>query len=266
MQRQLALEGSTVTPRSNLTPVPITDKNGVQTARWKRAQPQASAMATIPSVAPVSRYPQWDAIVANDTEVARLLVLIMDVQKVAKKRRENMLAELAPDTLTILSNRSEDDIRKTGHFIHQCVAGGSLISLNNAATFIDCKDEAVFCRNNSYHSVFFKCVAGLREYSTDADYSSMGADDRKGGRALLMAAERLQGKHRNVIALRGTEAKQYLSSDALAALIKRRPDDLDTIIDIITERGMKVESSDEVKSLEELLDAGVTQPLRNGAL
>jgi len=257
-----------VPSRPTLTPVQVTDKNGVQTTRWKRTQSQGKTPAMIPSVAPVSRYPEWDAIVANDNEISRLLVRVMDVQKVTKKRREKMLAELTPNTLTILSNRSEEDIRKTGHFIHQCVAGGSLISLNNAAAFIDCKDEPAFCRNDAYHSVFFKCVAGLREYPNEAetDYSSMGDDGREGGRALLMAAERLQGSHRTVFALRDREAKQYLRNSDLAALIQRRPRDLDTIIDLITEREMKVVSADDVNTLEGLLDADSIQPLRNGAL
>jgi hypothetical protein len=224
-------------------------------------------VTTIPTVTTVSRYPQWDAIVAEQNKVAEILTRITIHKNVPKKRREAMLAELSPDTLAILSGRSEKEVRRFGPFITECVNGSSLLSLNNVATFIDCKDEAIFSRNESFDGVFLQCVAGLRMYEGDerTDYSLLSEEEQEVGRSLIRAAHVLNNNYRQIDGWKA-EDPQYLRSEELVALIKRRPGDAEAIINLLKDRELKVDTPSQVRALENILDSEVVSSLGSGIL
>ena len=257
-----------MTPASNpLVPVLVTDKNGVQSIRWKRPASPDKKQTTIPAVQPVAPVLQWDVLRKDHRPVPKKLLNTMARNIKAKSRREKTLSTLAPDTLDILNERYGDSA-VIGQFMNDCTRGESLISLNNAAVLIDCADDPMFNENSSSPIRFFRCVAGLREYDgyEDIDYSTLDGKDREEAKALLRSAEIVDSNYRRSNAWK-SESPQFLASEHLVSLIRRRPDDMYAITKLLKERNFRVAVQSDIDLIEDLLDTSRAAPqLSDGAL
>ena len=257
-----------MTPVSNtLVPVLVTDKNGVQSIRWKRPASPDKKQMSIPTVQPVTPVLKWDVLRNDHRPVPKKLLNVMARSIKAKSRREKTLSTLAPETLDILNERY-GDTAVIGQFMNDCARGESLVSLNNAAALIECADDPMFNENSSAPIRFFRCVAGLREYDghEDIDYSTLDDSDREEAKALLRSAEILGSDYRRSNAWK-SESPQYLASDHLVSLIRRRPDDMYAITSLLKERNFRVAVQSDIAIIEDLLDTSSAAPqLRDGAL
>lgn len=246
----------------------VTDKNGIQTIRWKRPVPTGKKQPGIPAVQPVAVVSKWDELRKDDRKVSRSLLTIMARTIKSKSRRETMLSQLGPETLNILNKKYGNlDDRNLIAFLNHCAASASPISINNTAALIECADEPQFNVNFSSSSAFFKCVSGLRSYegAEDIDYSTLDDAERKSGRALLNAASLLDGRYRSIDGWKG-ESPQYIRSSDLASLISRRPDDMEKIVSIVQERGLDVDTPAQIAQIEEIIDSSSSSSLLSGAL
>jgi hypothetical protein len=246
----------------------VTDKNGIQTIRWKRPVATRNKSSGIPAVQSVAFVSKWDALRKDDRKVSRSLLTIMARAIKSKSRRETMLSQLGPDTLNILNKKYGNiDDRNLIAFLNHCSASESPISINNAAALIECADEPQFNINFSSSSAFFKCVSGLRSYegAEDIDYSTLDDAQRKSGRALLNAASLLNGRYRSIDGWKG-ESPQYIRSNNLASLISRRPDDVEKIVSTVQERGLDVDTPAQIALVEEIINSSSSAALLSGAL
>lgn len=253
---------------SNLVPVPVTDKNGVQAIRWKRPESTSMTPTVIPPVKTVSKHSHWDALRKDFRPVSKYLLNTMAATVKAMYRRENMVSQLASDTLDILNDHYSHNQTKIKGFIDECTRTDSLISLNNAAALIDCANDPVFNQTNPLEkSDYLDCVAGLRKYDgcDDIDYSLLDDRERYTAKALMRAAGAL-GEGYVVLNVWKNESPQHLTSTSLASLIRRRPESTDAIIDLLKDRKLPVETPSHIEAIEEILDGIQTISLRDGVL
>jgi hypothetical protein len=252
--------------RAALIPVPVTDKNGITSTKWKR--PESTTKKTqIPAVQPAPFVSHWDTLRKDYRSVSKLLLNTTAHLVKAKYRRENMVAQLSPDTLNILNARYEGDLYEITPFIEGCIRDECLTPLNSAAALIDCAGDPCFDDPDSTNNLFFGFVLGLSRYQGNecVDYSLLDENERKVGKALMLSAATL-GK--NYISKRGwgAEAARNLKDAGLVSLIKRRPEDQALITSMILERGLRVHRPEDITMLEELLAESQLAPLHHGVL
>lgn len=251
---------------NTLIPVPVTDRNGITSTKWKRPE-RIAKKATMPSAQPAPFVSHWDALRKDYRVVSKLLLNTTARLVKAKYRRENMVAKLNPDTLNILNARYEGDTYDIGPFIDQCVRDEDLTHLNSAAALIDCAGAPCFEDPDSTGNLFFGCVLGLSRYegSEGIDYSLLDSSEQEIGKALMLSAATLS---KGYITKRGwgANADRILKDAELISLIRRRPEDYAVITSMIMERGLRVDRPEDIAALEELLAESQLAPLRGGVL
>lgn len=252
--------------RSALIPVPVTDKNGITSTKWKRPeqtmqrQTKATPAPAIPFVS------HWDNLRKDYRGVSKLLLNTTAGTIKAKYRRERMVAQLTPDTLNILNQHYGDHPSTVEGFLRDCVGEEELYSMNNLAALIDCSADPAFSSIGVSPAEFFLCISGLKKYQEDDgyDYSVLSASEQEIGKALVCAAGNL-GKRYVSVDWRGVSS-QYVKSKNLVSLIRRRPEDHRLITSVLLERGLRVDTPEDINRLEELLAESQLAPLRDGAL
>jgi hypothetical protein len=146
------------------------------------------------------------------------------------------------------------------------VSEEDLYSLNNLAALIDCSTDPVFSAPGVSPAEFFLCISGLKKYHGDegSDYSILSESEQEIGKALVCASGRLDGRY-VATDWRGVSAS-YVKSEHLVSLIRKRPEDHRLITSILAERGLRVDTPEDIDRLEELLAESQLAPLRDGAL
>lgn len=251
--------------RNALIPVPVTDKNGITSTKWKR--PETTAKKTMmPSVQPAPFVSHWETLRKDYRGVSKLLLNTTANTIKAKYRREQTISQLTPDTLNVLNKHYGDHPSTVEGFLRECVREEDLYSMNNLAALIDSGNDPAFSSRGVSPAEFFLCIAGLEKYQAGDgyDYSTLSASEQEIGKALVCAAGNLEGKY-VATDWRGVSSK-YLKSASLVALIRKRPEDHRLITTVLLERGLKVDTPEDIDRLEELLAESQLAPLRDGAL
>lgn len=249
---------------TSLIPVPVTDKNGVTSTKWKLPE-TINTSKKVP--APVPAISGWEALRKDFRGVSKLLLNTTARLIKAKYRRENMIALLHPDTLNILNSHFGDDLADVSAFIEDCIRDECLIPLNSAAVLIDCARNPAFEDPDSTGNLFYGCIRGLSQYEEEdcIDYSDLSDEEREVGKALMLSAALLDERY---VSKRGwgSRADRYLIDEELISLIRRRPDDYLLITSMLMDRGMQVKTPEQIATLEELLAEGEQSPLLSGVL
>jgi hypothetical protein len=251
--------------RNTLIPVPVTDKNGITSTKWKR--PESTAKKTMmPSVQPAPFVSHWDTLRKDYRGVSKLLLNTTAHLVKAKYRREQTISQLTPDTLNVLNKHYGDHPSTVEGFLQDCVREEDLYSMNNLAALIDCGADPAFSSIGVSPAEFFLCIAGLKKYQAGDgyDYSVLSAGEQEIGKALVCAAGNL-GKRYVSVDWRGLSS-QYVKSENLVALIRKRPEDHRLITSVLLERGLRVDTLEDIDRLEELLAESQLATLRDGAL
>ena len=263
--------------RSHLVPVPVTDKNGVTTTRWKRPVSPSASLAPLPAPsvwsdrADAAR--ELDEALERDGYVMSTIILdVMNTRGHNREWREKIKNGVTQETLRIFDEKFKGNYGTIVPFVKRCIEEQSPASLNNAALFIDLLDECHEKYGNDHtqkddgNDMFAKFIFGLQWHhrANNKDFSSFEAG-REQGDALLRANRTLGMPYRQYYS-NGQESMYYLPSRGLTELISKRPQDVDRIVSILRERRLPASTEEEISTIEALLDESASPSLSSGAL
>lgn len=257
--------------RENLTPTTVVDKNGRRTTVHKRSGVPASSsqkLATVklqssPAANHIDRLS--DDPDSMEYQLKQFILNLPKSRQPSNKRLGTMLDNLHCDTLDTLSTIQKEWTRGTfvvTQSLRSAMYTGSIAQVNNLAFFYD-KNLGEDYQKTMFHTY----VHGVQEHvGLGVDATTAPESTQKSMRALLIAALNLPlGKTNNIEVKH--ESWNLIPSTPLGKLIMDRPEDVDRIVKIITDRpDMKFHNVFEIETLRELLEQDVPNTLSDGVI
>lgn len=259
--------------RQNLIPMQIVDKNGRRTTVHRRDETTRPSNAFgLPAVSlskpsPTAQYKAGLERLSNSgTMIGQRLLLLIQKTKLNRDIKIRMLDELHEDTLSILDKSSlRDEYNFQNLLLDSCMRYKSLLSLNNAAVIADVADEC----DDLHRKVFHTYVDGLQMYRNIKDpyidWSLASDDEKEVPKALVRAAIGLNKPYSQVNMWVNSKPR-HITSNLLADLIEKRPQDVQRIIALVNDREPELETEQDIANLEGLLELEAENPLTSGLL
>jgi hypothetical protein len=256
---------------SHLQPVAKADKNGKIVTRHVLAEKPSATQRKLPAPdGATTTTPEQRA-----TEYKKNLVSRLKERNVRSFERWKLMRTLNPDTIpTLLEHQlTEKDELPLG-YLQCCEYLGTFTPLNSFAAYLQDGGKLLRAPNKdpyeSYHTMLY--LLGLNEATegtsippkTFTPYAKASPEERATQRKIMEATHELgldymeNGKHIGVYA-------KTLSSYPLIDYIRNNPDQSETIVQLIKDRGIKPKDTQNIETLLRDME-GTTTPLRNGLL
>ena len=263
---------------SNRTvPTRIVNKNGVSTTVHKRVENSGDTHRTaIPPVSVSTKTSREKK--ASELEQLKEMPLssayqlhmrmMRNKERVSKKDREAMVADLHEDTLAIIDRTlPEDKIPMYNALIDNCMNKRSIADLNNLAATVEVMLEA----DDIHQRVFHTYLSGLQMYRLQSDpyydYSKASEHEQEGVRALLRVTMGLGREYvRPNTYVDGTPRHIIREYEGLYNLCFRRPKDAEKIVHLINSRNLLIDTDQDIAAIEALLDQDAENSLMGGVL
>lgn len=260
---------------SNLVPELRVNKNGVPVTKHVLADKtsrQSSSRVPPPSV---NAHPSPDLLARLDEEggeVAKLLAfhLRMPKYRLSKKGLQELLGTLHEDTLESVESliRSSDSPwHMFDNMIAHCIKEREFATLNNIAVL---DSEVRGMSDQKYRSLDMHVIGLQAHQESTADWSSLGAEEKEGMRAVFRASLLLDFNYLRHVEIGKTIKTAYpstcIKSEALHGLIYEHPESVDSIISILNERKLSIRNEQDTKTLMGLVSQNVEPSLSSGLL
>lgn len=252
---------------SNLIPEQRADKNGVVVTRHVRAaNPETKTKNKIPS--PVISLDEANRILpfvaTHHGPTAKLVkVQLVNVRKIMTDAQFNLLMlSLNTDSLDRIDKGPAIPEMILKRTINSCLKERSFALLNNVAVLT----EAISPDFRNDCGVIIAGLDGvLKRGAKRTDYSRADEDQLVAARAMIRAIEKLPIPY----ARTDYTAKvpmRFVAPTHLHDLIERRPESVDRIISILSERNLPVGDANDIAALEEIIDNSTAGSLLDGSL